>query len=308
MRPPSARVFAPNLAATTSSSARRHTHLSPALTRRINTGEQASSASSSNASNVEPELKPTQATSTAAEKEQAQVKNDKNGIPFLNQPLGVKEPPTGKKQNWTDIIWNDDLRAKQRGALINEVKKGNYDDLNATRHHGGKMWVAPPVLIRESKARYFPDIAGTSLATKDKVYTTDLLLKKVSLISMLSTKISEIQTHMFTEPTCAQYSADPHFQHIKINLQENKMRSVLVSFFANSIRKTMPQEEWPFYLISSQNMDYIREDIGLGNKYIGYVYLVDDQCRVRWAGCADPQPGEIQALRVCTGQLLQRYK
>lgn len=131
---------------------------------------------------------------------------------------------------------------------------------------------------------------------------------------------------MFAEPTYAQYSGDQHFQHIKVNLQENLMRSLLVSFFASSIRKTIPQEQWAHYLISSQNMEYasivvacryssanvhmsisyVRDDIGLTNKFVAYVYLVDDKCRIRWAGCADPQPGEIQALQACTGQLLKR--
>ncbi len=72
------------------------------------------------------------------------------------------------------------------------------------------------------------------------------------------THIRQIQTAMFTEPTVAQYSSDRRFQHLQINLQENKMRSVLVSFFASSIRKTMPKEQWPFYMISSQNMEYAR--------------------------------------------------
>ena len=35
-------------------------------------------------------------------------------------------------------------------SRLKEVAKGNFDDLNATRHHGGKMWIAPPVLIREN--------------------------------------------------------------------------------------------------------------------------------------------------------------
>ena len=42
------------------------------------------------------------------------------------------------------------------------------------------------------------------------------------------------------------------------------------------------------------------------NRHVGYVYLVDEQCRVRWAGCADPMPAEAEALRVCTSILLDR--
>ena len=32
---------------------------------------------------------------------------------------------------------------------VKEASKGYYSDLNATRKHGGKTWVAPQTLIRE---------------------------------------------------------------------------------------------------------------------------------------------------------------
>ncbi|KAI0346443.1 hypothetical protein BDW22DRAFT_1461829 [Trametopsis cervina] len=312
MRPPSARIFASNLSATSSYPTCRRATVFPFVPRNCNTFRRyASGTPSSNASNIEPptgiETDSSKPTSDAIEKEK--VGQDAKGtLPFLSQPLGVVDRPTGQSQGWTDMIWDDDLRNKRRRVLLDEVQKGGFEDLNATRRHGGKTWIAPPVLIRESKARYFPNVVGASLENSDTVHTTDMLSKKISVISILSTKISEIQSHMFTEPTVAQYNDNKHFQHIKINLQENKMRSVLVSFFTRSIRKTMPPEQWPLYMISSQNMDYIRKDMGLTNKYIGYVYLVDEQCRIRWAGCADPQPAEIQALKTCTGQLLKRFK
>lgn len=52
---------------------------------------------------------------------------------------------------------------------------------------------------------------------------------------------------------------------------------------------------------------YLRDDLGMTNRHVGYVYLVDEQCRVRWAGCADPMPEEVEALRVCTSVLLNRH-
>ena len=51
---------------------------------------------------------------------------------------------------------------------------------------------------------------------------------------------------------------------------------------------------------------YIRDDLGMTNHHLGYVYLLDTQCRVRWAGCADPMPAEVEALKVCTEVLLNR--
>lgn len=52
---------------------------------------------------------------------------------------------------------------------------------------------------------------------------------------------------------------------------------------------------------------YLREPLGMTNRHVGYVYLVDEQCRIRWAGCADAKPEEAEALRSCTGVLLARH-
>ena len=53
---------------------------------------------------------------------------------------------------------------------------------------------------------------------------------------------------------------------------------------------------------------YVRYDMGMTNSRVGYVYLVDEQCKIRWAACADPMAEEIEALRTCMGVLLDRYK
>ncbi|KIP07311.1 hypothetical protein PHLGIDRAFT_89785 [Phlebiopsis gigantea 11061_1 CR5-6] len=203
-------------------------------------------------------------------------------------------------------MMDQETRMDHRKKLVKEATKGYFADLNATRRHGGKKWIAPPVLIREDKSLYLPDISGTPLDSPDKVHTTDLCLGKVSVISMLSSKISEIQCKMYVEPTVNEYNDHAHFQHIQINLQENPLKSMLVSFFASNIKKTLPKEQWGRYLISGQNMDYIREDLALENRHIAYVYLVDTACRIRWAACGDPQPQEINSLRQCTSVLLKR--
>lgn len=46
------------------------------------------------------------------------------------------------------------------------------------------------------------------------------------------------------------------------------------------------------YIISYDNVDYVRDAIGLENKFVGYVYLVDWEGRIRWAGCGGPWNGD----------------
>ncbi|TCD65128.1 Mitochondrial ATPase complex subunit atp10 [Steccherinum ochraceum] len=226
-------------------------------------------------------------------------------IPFLSRPLGVKERPSTVGMTWREEMMDQDVRMKHRKTLVKEATKGYFSDLNATRRQGGKMWVAPRVLIREDKANYFPDISGTDLNSK-KAHTTELLNGKVSAVCVMSSKISEIQTQMFIEPTHKAHHEHPLYQTVRINLQENLLRSFLVSLFTRSIRSTVAKEEWGQYLVSSQNMDYVREDMGLMNKYIAYVFLVDQNCKIRWAGCADPKPEEIEALEVNLGNRMYK--
>lgn len=48
--------------------------------------------------------------------------------------------------------------------------------------------------------------------------------------------------------------------------------------------------------------------MGMINKHIAYVYLIDPACRIRWAACGDPVPGEIESLKRSAGALLGRLK
>ncbi|KAI0676381.1 ATP10 protein-domain-containing protein [Trametes maxima] len=230
-------------------------------------------------------------------------------LPLLPKPLGVRSRPKAKVKSWDDTkekFLDQDKRLEERTHLAREATRGYFTDLNATRRHGGKTWIAPKVMIREDKALYFPDIFGTPLVGKDKVHTTNLLAGKVSVVTLLTTRISELQTAQFVEPTQSSFSSHPLYQRVQINLQDNLMKSFLVSLFASGIRKTLPEELWPTYLISSQSMEYLREPLGIANRHVGYVYLVDPKLKIRWAGCADPKAEEIAALRTCTSVLLDR--
>ena len=59
-------------------------------------------------------------------------------------------------------------------------------------------------------------------------------------------------------------------------------------------------------MLSGQNMEYLREPLGIGNRHVGYVYLVDEDMKVRWAGGGLALKEEAESLRACTGVLLSR--
>ena len=44
------------------------------------------------------------------------------------------------------------------------------------------------------------------------------------------------------------------------------------------------------------------------NSRVGYVYLIDENLKIRWGGCADATPKEAESLEICTGILLKRLE
>jgi ATPase complex subunit ATP10 len=53
-------------------------------------------------------------------------------------------------------------------------------------------------------------------------------------------------------------------------------------------------------------MEYLRNPLGIANKHIGYVYLVDENLRLRWAGGGDAMAEEAEGLERCAKVLLDR--
>lgn len=83
---------------------------------------------------------------------------------------------------------------------------------------------------------------------------------------------------------------------------------MLVSMFLRSLRETISPSSQSRYLVSNQNLEYVRESLGMVNKHIGYVYLVDENLKIRWAGCGDAKLEEADALRTSVGVLLNRLR
>lgn len=55
-------------------------------------------------------------------------------------------------------------------------------------------------------------------------------------------------------------------------------------------------------------MEYLRDPLGMTNSKVGYVYLIDENLKIRWGGSADATLEEAQSLESCTGVLLKRLE
>ncbi|KAH9031649.1 ATP10 protein-domain-containing protein [Lactarius pseudohatsudake] len=176
--------------------------------------------------------------------------DDAPPIPSLSRPLGVPDVPTTQvktlSERTADFL-NQEKQLEKRRHLVKEASTGYFYDLHMTRVNGGKTWMAPKVLIREDKALYFPNIIGNRLDSGVRAHTTPMCAGKVSVIAMLSTKISELHATSYTKTLNSTYQGHPLYQYVQINLQENILKSILVHIFLSSLRSKVPPDQHTRY-------------------------------------------------------------
>nr|WRH23620.1 Triosephosphate isomerase [Naematelia aurantialba] len=171
-------------------------------------------------------------------------------IPMLPHPLGVRNPPIASDTTWNQELVPEERRAARREALLKEASRGYFHDYNRIQKmHGGKLWLAPPVLIREDKALYFPNIAGRNLKG-EKSNTTNIFKGRVSLVSIVSTRLSEEQVRTLVPPVLEDQEGKPGFAYVQINHQPNRLKSMLLSFFVSSLQRMVPSNRWSDYLLT----------------------------------------------------------
>jgi ATPase complex subunit ATP10 len=145
-----------------------------------------------------------------------------------------------------------------------------------------------------------PNIRGRTLSAKVSDTTPLILSAPATLISIYSSLLGENQAKSFADVLL------PDTPTIKINLQENPLKAGLVRLFFPNMRKQLPHSIHHRYFLVTDGLDEtIKTSIGMANAYVGYSYLVDRQCRIRWAACGEASEEERESLRRCFARLVQ---
>jgi mitochondrial ATPase complex subunit ATP10 len=186
------------------------------------------------------------------------------------------------------------------------------------RHHKGKSFLAPPRLFKSDKALYFPNLYGQTLIKKSTPRdTTPVLEGKVSVVSVFSSAWAERQVASFVaeknNPELHQVvkGSGGVAQMVQINIEENAMKAMLIRLFMPSLRRRIAGTDWGRYFVVRRGLtEEIRDAIGLLNSKVGYIYLLDRNCRIRWAGSGvcegDEKDGLVRSARRLIEEANQR--
>ncbi|KAL2131248.1 hypothetical protein VTI74DRAFT_5374 [Chaetomium olivicolor] len=233
----------------------------------------------------------------------------------LARPIGMNYPPSAGENTGIDKrtlkerhadFTNYEKHLQRREYLKSKISRPYFRDWRNLQFHQGKTFLAPPRLFRADLSLYFPNLHGRTLAKTPGAKaadTTPLLEGRASVVSVFSSMWAENQAQSFTS---AEHNPALHellkasggrAQMVQVNVEEDVLKAMLVRLFTGSLRRRVGQENWDKYLLVRKGItDEIRESIGLLNSKVGYTYLVDHQCRIRWAGSGQAEPEEREGL------------
>ncbi|PMB70647.1 Mitochondrial ATPase complex subunit ATP10 [Beauveria bassiana] len=194
------------------------------------------------------------------------------------------------------------------GKRFDGLSRPYFRDWNNLKYHDGKSFIAPPRLFKAEFSLFFPNLYGQTILKTDKEPrdTTPLLAGKASVVCIFSSQWAEAQVESFTSAAANPALQDILARHggrdglaqvVRVNYEDNAGKAWLVRLFMGALRRRLPEHEWDRYFLVRRGVtDHIRECIGLLNSKVGYTYLVDQHCRVRWAASGNSSPEEVEGL------------
>lgn len=198
-----------------------------------------------------------------------------------------------------------------------KISRPYFRDWTNMQYHKGKTFLSPPRLFKADLSHYFPNLFGQTLLKVDRKPrdTTPVLEGKASVVTLFSSAWAENQVQSFVSkkanPALHELlgKSNGKAQMVQINVEDNSLKYWIIRLFMGSLRKRVGKDNWGRYFVVRRGIsDEIREHIGLLNSKVGYTYLVDSNCRIRWAGSGPSEPEEKEGLVKGVQRLLDEMK
>jgi ATPase complex subunit ATP10 len=233
-----------------------------------------------------------------------------NELQPLGRPIGQRIPP---HPNDNDVVerrsWGQrkkdltdwDKHLQRREELKKAVAKPYFKDWKALDNARGKFWIANERLWKRELSLWFPNLRGRTLNKAQDTEeggmssTTTVLSGKVSVVGVFSRLWAREQCFSFfgkgekqnPEVRRVIEEAGGRAQVVEIDVEDKPVMRWFGYLFGWNLRRGMRREERGNYFYLKELPENVRETIGVVNVSAGTVFLVDKECRIRWAGSGD---------------------
>lgn len=121
---------------------------------------------------------------------------------------------------------------------------------------------------------------------------------KVSIVTFEFAASGEQHVKTFIDKMSADLVANSSkLQHIRVNVEEIWTKTGVAKMMRYFIRRKVPEQHHDNYLSYFSSIEQMRRAVGISNRLIGWVLLVDSKGLIRWMANGPATEKEIETLR-----------
>ncbi|KAL6450132.1 ATP10 Mitochondrial ATPase complex subunit ATP10 [Candida maltosa Xu316] len=222
----------------------------------------------------------------------------------LSKPvlLNHKLSDTYSFSNIKQELFGDQAKERRQKQLDYDLKHSPIYEAKSFQNTKGKIFTPPISYFKQDKSLYFPDfIAKTLTGGSRSLY--EALDDKISIITLSSAVTGEQCVRSYFKVDGKDYySTDyetfkeeyPKVQIIDINMPQSWIKGFIMNMGKGGLKKSLGDESRfkNYFILPSHIMSAeIKEKLHCDNQCSGYIYIVDNMGKLRWAtsGMATPE-------------------
>eukprot|EP00835_Amoeboradix_gromovi_P004452 NODE_347_length_10448_cov_0.163687.p6 type:complete len:209 gc:universal NODE_347_length_10448_cov_0.163687:5385-6011(+) len=196
-----------------------------------------------------------------------------------------------KRCFWKSLVSRSE-NSKESRRIKEEFSKGYWHDFKVLNSTGGKFYEPKNKLHLEIKV---PDIVVMNLESKRRNLHYFTLGRPI-LLGVVFNEFgnTELQTY---KTFFDQNLKGMGISYVHLSVEETWLKSMVLRSMVPSLRSKIPKKEHTLYLLSVYKKIYdFKEELDIRNKYVPWVYLINNKGIVRWTIHGKPTETELKLL------------
>ncbi|KAK6203038.1 Atp10 protein [Scheffersomyces amazonensis] len=240
----------------------------------------------------------------------------------ITRPIGLERPTIiNSKHNSFQIsgifkeLFGSEAKERRRESVDYDLKHSLFYEAKSFTNTKGKIFTPPISYFKKEKAKYFPNfIAHPLIGPETEFYQS--LKGKVSIVRMFSKQSAFDCVKTYFETNKGDLATDKYSeflsQHSKsqiidITLPNRWYEGYFLKKASGSILKKLPIERKDkYFILPLSEFPYsVRQQLVFEISTTGYIYVVDQDGKIRWCTSGNANPEELAFLNKCISKLEQ---
>lgn len=222
----------------------------------------------------------------------------------ITKPFGFDDKVTLQDTSESILkMFSKKKRDRRLRQLDHDIVHSPFYESKSFTNTKGKIFTPPVSYFKQDRAKYFPNVVATSLlGNKRELYA--LFADKVSLVRIYTTLSGENCTKTYLDGYLDEagyvrlLEEYPNVQIVDLSLPQSWIKGVFLSMGSGTLRRSLPKARQDMYFTLAHGYFDVdtRKALKCDNACSGYLYVVDEQAKIRWATSGNATDSEKEIL------------